>query len=36
VVVRWDAEKRYQAIGALKPVEAEQMVKCVERLLEVL
>jgi hypothetical protein len=30
VVVRWDPEKRYQAIGALQPDEAEQMVKCVE------
>jgi len=36
VVVRWDPEKRYQAIGALQPDEAEQMVKCVERLLQVL
>jgi HEPN domain-containing protein len=36
VVADWDPEKRYQAIGALKPLEAEQMVKCVERLLEVL
>ena len=36
VVVCWDPEKRYHAIGALRPVEAEQMVKCVERRLEVL
>jgi HEPN domain-containing protein len=36
VVVSWDPEKRYQAIGTLTPVEAEQMVKCAERLLEVL
>ena len=36
VVADWDPEKRYQAIGALKPLEAEQMVKYVERLLEIL
>jgi len=36
VVADWDPEKRYQAVGALKPLEAEQMVKYVERLLEIL
>jgi len=36
VVAEWDSEKRYQAVGALKPLEAEQMVKYVERLLEIL
>jgi HEPN domain-containing protein len=36
VVADWDPEKRYQAVGALKPLEAEQMVKYVERLLETL
>lgn len=36
VVADWDPEKRYQAIGTLNPLEAEQMVKCVERLLKVL
>lgn len=36
VVVNWNPERRYQAIGLLKPQQAAEMVKCVERLLEVL
>jgi HEPN domain-containing protein len=36
VVTKWNPEKRYQAIGMLKPLEASEMVKYVERLLEVL
>jgi len=36
VVAEWDPEKRYQAVGVLKPLEAEQMVRYVERLLEIL
>jgi HEPN domain-containing protein len=36
VVAKWNPEKRYQAIGLLKPPEAAEMVRYVERLLEVL
>ena len=35
-VTRWNPERRYQAIGASTAREAAFMVKCVERLLEVL
>ena len=36
VVLNWDPEKRYQAIGQLKPQDAADMVTCVERLLTIL
>jgi HEPN domain-containing protein len=36
LVAKWNPEKRYQAIGMLKPLEAAEMVKYVERLLEIL
>jgi len=35
-VVKWSPEKRYQRIGLTTPLDAAEMVKCVERLLEVL
>jgi len=36
LVAKWNPEKRYQTIGMLKPLEAAEMVKYVERLLEIL
>jgi hypothetical protein len=36
VVLKWDPEKRYQAMGQLTPQEAADMVTCVERLLTIL
>jgi len=35
VVIEWNPEKRYQALG-LSPQQVTNMVRCVERLLEVL
>ena len=34
--LKWDPEKRYQAIGLSSPQQATEMVTCVERLLKVL
>jgi HEPN domain-containing protein len=36
VVLGWNPDKRYQAIGVSTAQQAAEMVKCVERLLEVL
>ena len=36
VVLKWDPEKRYQAIGLSQPQQAADMVTCVERLLKIL
>jgi hypothetical protein len=36
VVLKWNPEKRYQAIGPSAPQQASDMVTCVQRLLEVL
>ncbi|SPF56323.1 conserved hypothetical protein [Candidatus Sulfopaludibacter sp. SbA4] len=35
-VIRWNPEKRYQALGQIPPQDVTNMLMCVERLLEVL